>query len=104
MTTTEMQKAIAAAKMLPRTPQTKRLPEPVQELPPKYIHRINNKLGHRYRAIIRWQRKDYRLGMFENIPDALRAQEAKCIELGITYHDAMNQVNGNKGKKHACSR
>ena len=95
-----MKTAIAAAKMLPRTPQTRRLPEPVQDLPPKYIHRINNKLGHRYRAIIRWQRKDYRLGMFESIPEALKAQEAKCIELGITYDDAMNQPNGNIGKKY----
>ena len=90
MSPIELKQAIKAAKRLPRAPKPHTEPEPEQELPPKYIHRINNKLGHRYRAIVRWNRVDYRLGMFDSIPDAIAAQEAKCIELGTTYDEAFN--------------
>ena len=88
----------AAARYMPKKPAVKPAQEPKQIIRPKYIFKQYNGL---YRAIVRIDRVDNRLGVFETIAYAVQAQKNYCIERGTTYEAVFNKAypKNRKGSK-----
>jgi hypothetical protein len=86
----ELARAAAARMMQPEPKPVVRachLPEPKQVIKPKYIFKQYN---GKYRAIVRIDRVDHRLGVFTTMAYAVQAQKQFCLKMGTTYEAVFN--------------